>query len=281
VPASYCGVAGLKPTYGRVSRYGVQPLGLTLDHIGPMAATVNDLAVALQVMTGYDPRDGSSSRLSAPVFGPYQPETIRGARVGIPENFYFDNCERQVRSAVERATRIAEKLGAECLPVVVPDVEALNVIARVILLVEASAVYESHLKAGAMFGDDVRSLLEQGLLLTGPEYVQAQRLRKVLTADFRRVFDAVDYLFVPATPITAPRIGETEVDIGGKPEDVRLASTRLVRAVNVLGFPALSMPCGETSAAMPIGLQIIGRPFEDERILAVGSVLEAGLGLRP
>ena len=265
IPASFCGIAGLKPTYGLVSRKGVQPLGFSLDHIGPMAATVRDVAIGFEAMAIEQPELPSGA-------------PIGGWRIGLPENYYFDSCDPEVRAAVERACRKAEDLGARCVPVRVPDVAALNAVARVILMAEASAIYEKHLSRRDQFGADVLSLLDQGLLIRGTDYVQAQRLRKKQVAEFRRVFQQIDFLFTPCTPTAAPKIGQTEVEIGGKIEDVRLATTSLVRAINVLGFPALAMPCGRTSGGLPIGLQIVARPFDDSALLNLGMLLEEAIG---
>jgi aspartyl-tRNA(Asn)/glutamyl-tRNA(Gln) amidotransferase subunit A len=260
IPASFCGVVGLKPTYGAVDRSGIQPLGLSLDHVGPLARSVADARVTFDVMAG-----GSRS-----------PSATRpgDVRIGLPENFYFARAAGEVKDAVHRAARIAEQLGARVIQVRVPDVEALNTAGRVILLAEASALYEPYLARREDFGADVLALLDQGRMVPATDYVNAQRLRKVLLNEFRALFRSIDCLFVPTTPITAPRIGEKEVELDGQREDTRIATTRLVRGMNVLGFPALSIPCGK-SAGLPIGLQMIGRPFEENLLLSLGETLEA------
>jgi aspartyl-tRNA(Asn)/glutamyl-tRNA(Gln) amidotransferase subunit A len=260
IPASFCGVVGLKPTYGAVDRSGIQPLGLSLDHVGPLARSVADARVTFDVMAG-----GSRSASAA------RPGDLR---IGLPENFYFARAAGEVKDAVHRAARIAEQLGARVIQVRVPDVEALNTAGRVILLAEASALYEPYLARREDFGADVLALLDQGRMVPATDYVNAQRLRKVLLNEFRALFRSIDCLFVPTTPITAPRIGEKEVDLDGQREDTRIATTRLVRGMNVLGFPALSIPCGK-SAGLPIGLQMIGRPFEENLLLSLGETLEA------
>lgn len=279
IPASYCGVAGLKPTYGRVSRHGSLPLGFSLDHMGPIGLTVSDVALALQAMAGFDPRDDSSSR--RPV-DPYEPRdhSFAGIRVGLPENYYLENLDVEVGLAVRKAVQSAAALGAQVVDVQVPDIVALNTVGRVLLLVEAPAALSAHLHRREDFGADVLALLDQGRQVSGVDYLNAQRLRRVLLGEFRRLFDRIDCLFVPTTPIPAPRIGQTTVSINGVEEDTRLASTRFVRAVNVLGFPALSLPCGFTAAGLPIGLQIIGPPFSEARLLAIGAALEASAGCR-
>jgi aspartyl-tRNA(Asn)/glutamyl-tRNA(Gln) amidotransferase subunit A len=150
-----------------------------------------------------------------------------------------------------------------------------------ILLCEASAVLEPHLANRGQFGPDVLALLDQGRLLPATDYIHAQRLRKQMQGDFAQVWSKVDCLIAPTTPNTAPRIGDTTVKLGGIEEDVRLATTRLVRSINLLGLPALSIPCG-LSSGLPVGLQIVGPAFEESLILRVGAALEdGGVGIPP
>jgi Asp-tRNA(Asn)/Glu-tRNA(Gln) amidotransferase A subunit family amidase len=149
----------------------------------------------------------------------------------------------------------------------------------VILLAEATAIYRGHLDRPELFGSDVYALLRQGLLVSGPDYVNAQRVRRVLTEEYRRIFETVDCIFAPATATTAPRIGERELSINGKVMDVRIATTKVARGVNALGFPALAMPCGTSAEGLPIGLQIIAAPFREDLLLRVGAALETALNL--
>jgi len=276
IPASFCGVVGLKPTYGRVSRYGVKPLGPSLDHVGPLAQTVRDAAIAFYAMAGYDDRDPSSSRKEVLEYVPPSPCSIAGLRIGIPRNYFFDAVTPEVTAAVNRMARLTESLGARVLPVQVPDVEALNVVARTILLAEASAVLEPHMANREKFGADVLALLDQGRLVPATDYINAQRLRRFMVQEWRLIFSGVDCLFTPATPTAAPRIGQKEVELDGEIHDVRLAATRFMRGINVLGLPALCLPCGKTSDGLPIGLQIIGRAWEEHVLLRVGAALEDG-----
>jgi len=261
VPASFCGVTGLKPTYGLIDRCGVQPLGLSLDHVGALARTVDDVRRSVDAMA--DP----ARRKPAP-------GSLREIRIGLPENFYFDTLDPRVKEAVHAAARRAEALGARVSPVRVPDVEGLNAAGLVILLAEGAAVHQAHLGRRADFGADVLALLDQGALVPAMDYVNAQRLRKRLLGEFRALFRAIDCLFTPATPIVAPRIGQTEIELDGAKYDTRMLTTRLVRGFNVLGFPALAMPCGETGEGLPIGLQLVARPFEENLLLALGEALE-------
>ena len=285
LPAAYCGVVGLKPTYGRVSRYGAMPLAFSLDHMGPFTRSVRDAGAVLNVIAGYDARDEASCRRAVENYVPDPEPSILGLRIGMPENFYFDRLDPEVDAAVGAAFRHAESMGAQIVPLRVPDIGAMNTVARLILMAEASAALEPHLEHRDLFGPDVLALLDQGRLLSATDYVNAQRLRRGMQREFARLWTRIDCLFTPAAPIVAPLIGETTVAIAGENEDVRLASTRLLRAINLLGLPAISIPCGvgerqatkndglSHATGLPIGLQIIGRPFDEALILRVAQAL--------
>jgi aspartyl-tRNA(Asn)/glutamyl-tRNA(Gln) amidotransferase subunit A len=275
IPASYCGTAGLKPTFGRVSKQGVMPLGYTLDHMGPLARTVRDCAIVLQAIAGYDARDPSCARQPVPQFVPEAGCSIRKMRIGLPENFFLERVDAAVEASVRAAFYRAESLGAKIVPVRVPDIAALNAVGRVILLAEASAVLERYAQTRrGDIGPDVLALVDQGRLIPATDYIQAQRLRTAMRREFGQLWKQVDCLFTPTTPITAPKIGTTTVEIQGETEDVRLATTRFMRGINVLGLPALSIPCGSDSSRMPIGLQIIGKAFDEATVLRAGAALE-------
>ena len=280
IPASFCGTVGLKPTYGRVSRYGVLPLGFSLDHVGPLTRSVRDAALALNAIAGHDRRDPTSSRRPVVDYVPDEGCSIRGVRVGIPDSFFFDRLDEGVESAVRGAVARAESLGAVVKPVRLPDMAALNAIARIVLLSEASAVAEPFMEDRDQFGSDVLALLDQGRLVPATDYVNAQRLRRKMRREFDQVWKEVDCLIAPATPSPAPRVGDTTIRLGGRDEDVRLASTRLVRGVNALGYPALSLPCGLSASGLPLGMQIIGAAFEEALLLRIGAALEdVGVGI--
>jgi aspartyl-tRNA(Asn)/glutamyl-tRNA(Gln) amidotransferase subunit A len=273
IPAAFCGVVGLKPTYGRVSRYGAMPLGFSLDHMGPLTRSVRDAAAVLNVIAGHDPRDETSSRRPVENYVPDIEPSMRGLRVGFPENFYFDRLDSDVEAAVRAALQNASSRGAEIVPLRVPDIAAINTVARVILLAEASAMLEPHLEHRDLFGPDVLALLDQGRLLPATDYINAQRLRRAMQREFASLWTHVDCLFTPTTPTTAPRIGETTATVGGESEDVRQAATRFVRAINPLGLPAVSIPCGADRRGLPIGLQIVGPSFAEALILRVAQAL--------
>jgi aspartyl-tRNA(Asn)/glutamyl-tRNA(Gln) amidotransferase subunit A len=279
IPASFCGIVGLKPSFGRVSRYGVLPLDFSLDHMGPLARSVRDAALALDAIAGFDPRDDTSSRRPVEAYLPSETVSIRGVRIGLPENFYFERLTAAVVEAVKRATVTAEQLGALVVPIRLPDIAALNTVARVILLCEASATMERYLARREDFGPDVLALLDQGRLIPASDYINAQRMRRVLRREFDSVWKQVDCLFTPTTPTSAPKLGQNTIDVGHGEEDVRIASTRLVRAINLLGLPALSLPCGFDKGGLPLGLQIIGGSFQEALVLKVGAAIEDAMNL--
>ena len=282
IPASFCGTVGLKPTYGRVSRHGVAPLSWSLDHAGPLARSVRDTALLLNAIAGHDSADGASSRHPVGDFVPDEGCDIRGLRIGFPESFFFERLDSDVELCVRGAIARAEALGAEIKPVKVPDIVAMNAVSQMILLCEASAMLEPHLADRSQFGPDVLALLDQGRLVPATDYINAQRLRRQMQREFARVWSSVDCLVTPTTPNTAPRAGQNTVKLGGREEDVRLAATRLVRSMNLLGLPALSIPCGLSGDGLPVGMQIVGPPFEEALILRVGAALEdGGVGIPP
>jgi len=265
IPAAFCGCAGIKPTTGRVSRYGVMPLDFSLDHMGPLARTAQDTGIVLHAIAGFDSRDDTSSRQPLAEYGAPAPHAFQGRRVGVPDNFYNERLVPEVSRAFQAALKAAESAGARLVPIRVPNPAEINAVSRMILLAEASALMEPYLHRRSDFGADVLALLDQGRLLPATDYVNAQRLRRLFQKEWARLWNDVDCIFTPTAPITAPEIGAASVDIDGAPEDVRLASTRYVRAINVLGLPAISVPLqGE---GLPVGLQVIGKPFAEAEII--------------
>ena len=281
IPASLCGTVGLKPTYGRVSRFGTLPLAFSLDHMGPLARTVRDAALVLNAIAGYDPRDPASAERPVEDFVPEAGCAIRGLRIGVPEAFFFERLDPEVESAVRASVKRAGTLGATIRMVRLPDMATLNAIGQLIQLCEVAAVVEPQVGNRAQFGADVLALVDQGRLLPATDYINAQRLRRQYQLEFRRIWEEVDCLVTPTTPIPAPPIGATSVRVAGRDEEVRPTLTRLVRGFNYLGLPALSIPCGRTAAGLPIGLQLAGPPFQESRILQVGAALEAESGAGP
>jgi aspartyl-tRNA(Asn)/glutamyl-tRNA(Gln) amidotransferase subunit A len=276
IPASYCGITGLKPTYGRVSRYGVLPLAFSLDHVGPLGSCVEDCALAMNEIAGPDPRDASCTPFPPPGFNLPPLPHLKGVRVGIPKNFYFDCVDDEVAAAVKRSISEMERRGASLSEVQLPDMHEVNAAARVVQLSEVAALYVNYTDS-ALFGDDVWALIQQGKMIAAHEYVNAQRIRTLFRHDFDALWQEIDILAAPTTPVSAPRIDEVTVQIGSQQENTRMASTRLVRAINFLGEPALSMPCGNTRNGLPIGLQLIAPPFTEPKLLQIARTIEPAL----
>ena len=268
IPASFCGVVGLKPTYNRVSRRGVMPLGLTLDHVGPLAGSVRDAALVFSLMAMH----GSG-------YIPAVHTDLRGMRIGVPDTFFVENIAPEVMLSFRAAVQTAAALGAHVTEVRLPDAGALNVIGRVVQLAEVSSLLASHLDRHADFGSDVFALVEQGRMIPAADYVNAQRARTLLARDFAKIWMHLDCLMTPATPMTAPKIGQMSVAFGSLNEDVRSAATRLARPFNVLGWPALAMPCGFSAEGLPIGLQLIAPPRQEDTLLQAGATLEDALAV--
>jgi aspartyl-tRNA(Asn)/glutamyl-tRNA(Gln) amidotransferase subunit A len=260
IPAAYCGCVGLKPTYGRVSRSGCMPLGGSLDHMGPMTQTAGDAGFVMDAIAN-EPNNG----FSTPGF------SLKGVRVGVPQNFYNERIAPEVAAAFADALKRAEAAGAHLVPLTVPDPAAINVVGRIILLSEVSALMEKYSNRRDDFGADVQALIDQGRMLAATDYVNAQRYRRVAQRQWAGLWKSVDVIFTPTAPILPPLIGQADVKWNLESEDVRLATTRLVRAINVLGLPALSIPL--PTNPLPIGLQIIGAPFQDHLVLAAGAAL--------
>jgi aspartyl-tRNA(Asn)/glutamyl-tRNA(Gln) amidotransferase subunit A len=270
-PAAYCGCVGLKPTSGRVSRYGVLPLDFSLDHMGPLTRTPRDAGLVLNAIAGPDDRDDTSSRQPLADYVSRTPR-LAGLRIGLPMNFFNERIAPEVEAAFDAAVRRAETAGARLVKIRVPDPEAINTISRMILMSEASALMEPYLHRRGDFGSDVLALFDQGRLLAATDYVNAQRLRRVYQREWAVIWNDIDCIFTPTVPIVAPRIGETHVEVGGSQEDVRLASTRFVRSINVLGLPAISIPL--PVSGLPIGLQIVGKAFGEADVIAIGEAMQ-------
>jgi aspartyl-tRNA(Asn)/glutamyl-tRNA(Gln) amidotransferase subunit A len=271
IPAALCGVSGLKPTYGRVSRSGVFPLAWSLDHCGPLARAAADLAALLEAVAGFDPADPGSADVPGGGCRAGLTGDVRGVRVGIPTNFFFDEVAADVEGAVRTAIETLAGLGAEVREVALPFIEYAGPAATVIIMAEAAAVHHRLIaERAADYGADVRARLEFGLWLPAAVYLHAQRARRLILGQMLEVFRDVDVLVTPATPVTAPRVGQSRVEINGREYDVRSTLTRFTSPFNLVGFPALVVPCGFDHRGLPVGLQVVGRPFEEATVLRVG-----------
>jgi aspartyl-tRNA(Asn)/glutamyl-tRNA(Gln) amidotransferase subunit A len=275
IPSALCGTAGLKPTYGRISRHGVYPLCWSLDHPGPMARTAADLALAVKVIAGPDPLDSSSSSVPVPTYAAGLSETLKGVKIGVPKTYYFDRVDPEIRQAVRGAIQVCGELGATIKKMDISLQPQASIAAFLILMAEGAASLEKWRRTRAMdLGDDVRSRLNLGAALLATQYLKAQRTRRQVQEEFSRVFRQVDVILTPQLPITAPKIGQGTVTWEKKTEPVPSALTRFTRIYNLVGIPALSVPCGFSSTELPMGLQIAGRPFDEATVLRVGHAYE-------
>ena len=271
VPSSFCGITGLKPTYGRVSRKGVLPLAWSLDHAGPMVHTAEDAALMMNVLAGYDPADPASADVPVPDHTGRLDRDIRGLRLGIPRNHFFDRIDPEVLTAVREAIQVLEGLGG--IPVEVDLSHMGQAVSAwlAILLAEASSIHERDIrKRPADYGDDVRLYLEEGVLEGATTYVKGQRVRQLLVQGFREAMAGVDVLLTPATAVPAPKLGESAVEVGGEKEQLFLTLARISSPFDMTGLPALSVPCGFSQSGLPIGLQVVGHPFREDVVVQVG-----------
>jgi aspartyl-tRNA(Asn)/glutamyl-tRNA(Gln) amidotransferase subunit A len=277
IPASLCGIVGLKPTYGRVSKRGVLPLSWSLDHIGPMTRTVEDAAILLGVLAGQDPGDASSADEPVPDYTRSLDGGVRGLRIGVPHRFFFENVDGQVEAAVRSAIKLLDEMGATVSEIDVPLIDEIPGALTAIMLPEALAVHQRWMRERPDdYGDDVRYRLELGSTYLAVHYVQAQRLREMAVRAWRdEVFSRVDLIASPTTPITAPLIehagGST---YAGGALQVTFSLIRFTNPLNFLGVPAISVPCGFTAANMPIGLQLAGRWWDEETVLRAAYAYE-------
>ena len=268
IPAALCGTTGVKPTYGRVSRHGALPLSWTMDHLGPMARSAADCALMLGPMASYDPGDASTSVLPVPDYRAALTGDVSGLRIGFLKAFFTDAADPDVAAAVEQAVRRFESLGAKVDEETLTRTEHVAGASYAIVAAEALAYHAGWLRTRR--GDyqaDVRERLELGVFVTGEDYVRAQRVRALVRDDVDEALRRHDVLLAPSTPIVAPRVDEDAVDVRGRRVDVRSALIRLTRAFNLSGHPACALPCGFTAAGLPIGMQIVGRAFDEATVL--------------
>jgi aspartyl-tRNA(Asn)/glutamyl-tRNA(Gln) amidotransferase subunit A len=275
IPASFCGVVGLKPTYGRVSRAGMFPESWSLDHAGPLTKRLEDAALLLRIMAGRDELDPTSSDLPVPDYVQELETNIAGLRVGVPTNHFFEHCDCEIAKAVNAAIEVLEGLGCTKVEFEFPSISEIMAAYTTIDLCEASAYHEREIEQRAAdFQPDVRLLLEQGLLIPASYYIQAQRVRAMLFAKVMSLFDHLDVIVTPSEPIVAPQVSQTIVRINDYEESVDSAAVRYLAPFNLTGLPALSIPCGFSSKGLPIGMQIVGRAYDESTILRLGHEYE-------
>ena len=272
-PGALCGIVGLKPTYGRVSVRGVIPLSLSLDHVGPIARTVSDAAVMLQVIAGYDERDVNSADMPVPDYVAALREESKPARIGVPQKFFYEDLDPEVASAVEQALGIIKTLGGD-----LSEIELDVPTDRTLQTAEAYAYHAEFVsRSPELYLPETLRRIRKGEDISGEEVEQRRRELQKIRGEINRVFEDVDFLVTPTTPVPAPAIAELKQN----PDLLRpreLLLLRNTRPVNVWGLPAISVPCGLTRAGLPIGLQIIGPHWREDSVLQLAFAYEQATG---
>jgi len=271
IPSSLCGIVGLKPTFGRVSTRGVIPLSVSLDHVGPLARTVDDVALLLETIAAKE------HAFRANAGGAGKSRRLR-VTLGWPREFLFDRVDDEVLRAIEAAVKLLEKRGAKVRPISLPHLADSADAGTQIALAEALHYHQSagyYPARAADYGNDVRTRLEQGSNVRAADYLAALDARARIAAEFDEALTTVDAIVAPSTPIAAPRIGESVVKIRGEEETVRSALVRVSRPANFTGHPAISIPCGFTADGLPVGMQLIGRHWDEAQLLAIAKFYES------
>lgn len=275
IPAAFCGIMGLKPTYGRVSRFGCFPEAWTLDHIGPMTRTVRDAAIVLDAISGHDARDPGSLPQPPTTTASALRDSLEGVTIGIVEDFFFHDVDDEVARCVWEGVEELRRRGATIRPLVISGLVDVEWALTMIDTSETSTVHHANLRDRPQdYGDDVRLLLECGELPSAVDYLEAQQIRRRLRHEVQNSFDVVDVLIGPTLPIRTPTIGAVEGFINGRSVDALENLIRLVGPASLLGLPCLSVPCGIADDGLPVGMQIIGPALGEQEVLDVGHVLE-------
>jgi aspartyl-tRNA(Asn)/glutamyl-tRNA(Gln) amidotransferase subunit A len=269
IPASLCGVVGLKPTFGRVSRRGVFPLSWSLDHTGPLTRTVEDAALVLEAIAGYDPGDPASGRADVPDYTATLRDGVKGLRIGVPDRFFLEHLGPGIEDAFRAALKVLEGLGATVRQVPAPHIEEMPGAVGSIMLPEAYAIHQKWLQERPQdYGEDVRYRLEYGATYPAAQYINSLRFREMVVEEWReQVFSQVDIVATPTTASTAGPVDKSDLSM-------TMSLIRLTNPINLLGAPAISVPCGFTSEGMPYGLQLVGRWFDEATVLRAAHAYE-------
>lgn len=280
LPASFCGIVGLKPTFGRVSRAGVLPLSNSMDHVGPLSRSVADAALVLQAIAGPDSLDAHTSAAAVADYSADLERGLTGVRVGIPGEFFWDIVEPEVERAVRAAIEVLRAGGASVSEGSLPHLQDAQATGLAIMSSEAALLHADWMaERAAEYGTDVLRRLQSGLEVKAVDYLRRVQLRALLTADFEAAFEQVDVLVAPTVPIVAPPIGRTLQADGPLQLVPRAVANRTTVPCNLTGTPAISVPCG-LADGLPVGLQIMGRAFDEQTVLRVAAAYEAATDWR-
>ena len=274
IPAAICGIVGFKPTYGRVSRFGVFPEAWTLDHVGPMTRTVRDAALVLDTISGHDPRDPGSLDVGPTRFADSLRDSCEGMVIGVEEDFWFSDIDDAIAASVRDALRALERKGARVTTVSVPRLRHTELALTIIDTAETSTVHHANLRDRPQdYGDDVRLLLEFGELPSAVEYLEAQQIRRTLRRDVQEIFQEVDVLVGPTLGSRTHTVGEEFALVNDEPVVAIDSMIRLVGPASLLGLPCLSLPCGLVDG-LPVGMQVIGPALGEQKVLDAANTLE-------
>ncbi|MBV9532954.1 MAG: amidase [Bradyrhizobium sp.] len=275
LPAHFCGVTGMKTTYGRVSRAGAMPLSQSLDTVGPLARTAEDCALLLRLMAGPDASDPTASHAPVPDYVAATREPIKGLKIGVPAAYYVEDLDRDVAAIFDHTVGVLKKEGAEIVQVELPDQRQLSSACQILLAVEACAFHKRWLiERPQDYGPQVLMRLQNGLAVPGVTYLEAMRWRGPALAAHVAATGKVDALLAPVAPIAAPTIAESDVGSSLSAEAVIQRLTRFTRPVNYLGLPSLAVPAGFTRAGLPVGMQLIGRSFDEATLVRLGAAFQ-------
>jgi len=275
MPAHFCGVTGLKTTYGRISRAGAMPLSQSLDTVGPLARTAEDCALLLGLMAGADPKDPTATAEPVPDYMAATRESITGLTIGVPSAFYVDDLDPEVERILDETISVLKREGANIVQVELPDQRQLTAAAQLVVAVEASAFHKRWLiERPQDYGPQVLMRLQNGLAIPGVSYLEAMRWRGPALAAFLAAVAGVDAVIAPVAPVAAPTLAESDVGNSPDAESVIQRLTRFTRPINYLGLPSLAIPSGFTKNGLPVGMQLIGRSFDEAMLLRIGAAFQ-------